>query len=252
MMSLDLKIVKTVPERWRRSGMPRISQREKELNRSKILDAASVMFRERGVDQVGIDQLMHSAGLTRGGFYNHFESKEALVAQACQRAFTETLDDLDDFLGDLPPAPPDIHPLIPISQRYLSAEHRDSPGTGCPMPALAVDISRHTAPAQREFAQGVEAYLRMFEGMLSPALGDSETRDAAGTGTADAGNTGTADIGIDPLTDRGPRPARLQAIETLTNLVGALVLARAVREAEPALSEEFLDVGRDTIADIAG
>ena len=79
-------------------SVPRASRAQMELHRSTVLDAASRMGREHGTDGVTVPQVMATAGLTHGGFYRHFESKDALVAQACVAAFTERLVSIDDAL----------------------------------------------------------------------------------------------------------------------------------------------------------
>lgn len=215
--------------------MPRISQQEKEYNRRTILDAASVLFREYGVDQVGIDQLMNRAGLTRGGFYNHFDSKEALIAEACRCAFIGTLGDLDRFAGeaDVSDSKP---PLMRVIERYLSLEHRDALGSGCPAPALGADISRHGAEAQSQYAVGVEAYVKVLSDLLvEPVHEDSDLRHRE----AEPPQCGT--YGSDAS-------SRDRALETFALMVGAVVIARAVRIAEPLLSEDVLRVARDAVA----
>jgi TetR/AcrR family transcriptional repressor of nem operon len=224
--------------------MPRITQQAKEANRRKIIDSASVMFREHGADQVGIDQLMQAAGLTRGGFYNHFDSKEALVAEACHRAFDDQLRDLNDFLHNIDAADP-LHALEHLAQRYLSDHHRKNPAVGCPAPSLGVDSARHTALTQRQYADGVEEYLRTFTELLSSGLplaneppssdGPNETRD---------------DSEIDARCSLAPQQLRARAVETFILLVGGMVVARAVDEADPELSDEFLNGARDMIAGI--
>lgn len=220
--------------------MPRISAQAKEDNRRRILEAASEMFREQGVDQVGIDQLMQHAGLTRGGFYNHFESKEALVAEACRATFTGALAELQGLLqalgdGACPQAAADspgnakscgdaAEVLEMIADQYLSADHRDAPSDGCPTATLAVDIGRHSVLAQQPYAQGIRAYLTVLTELLERSGG----ADATGTG------------------------AGARATELLSGLVGSMVLARAVRSADPALSEQILGAGRRTAAAIIG
>ncbi|MCZ8381116.1 TetR/AcrR family transcriptional regulator [Mycobacterium sp. CPCC 205372] len=224
--------------------MPRITQQAKEDNRRRIIDAASVMFREHGADQVGIDQLMQTAGLTRGGFYNHFDSKEALVAEACRHAFDHQLRGLNEFLQNIDAADP-VHALEHLARRYLSDYHRKNPAVGCPAPTLAVDAARHTALTQRQYADGVEEYLRTIMALQTSGLaraneppssaGPSDTRD-------DLENGG----GCSPA----PEELRARAVETFILLVGGMVIARAVDEAAPELSDEFLKGARDMIAGI--
>lgn len=223
--------------------MPRITQQAKEANRRKIIDAASVMFRERGADQVGIDQLMQTAGLTRGGFYNHFDSKEALVAEACHRAFDHQLRDLNEFLHDVDAADP-LHPLEHLAQRYLSDYHRKNPAVGCPAPTLGVDAARHTALTQRQYADGIEEYLRTIIELLSSRSGLAD-QPASCDGPSETREDSRTDDTTCSLT---PQQLRARAIETFILLVGGMMVARAVGEADPKLSDEFLNGARDMIA----
>lgn len=185
------------------------------------------MFREQGTDQVGIDQIMNNVGLTRGGFYNHFESKESLIGEACQSAFTATLDELKQFLAQTPDTPTTLSPLERLAERYLSEYHRDVPSDACPAPAMGADISRHTTTAQQSYAEGVQSYLQLVAELLSPQTVEN-ARDSAAS------------------TDDFRQPA----LEAFVAMVGAMVLARAVRSADPALSEELLGAGRHSVTGI--
>jgi TetR/AcrR family transcriptional repressor of nem operon len=217
--------------------MPRITQQAKETNRRKIIDAASVMFRDHGADQVGIDQLMQAAGLTRGGFYNHFDSKEAVVAEALHHAFEHQLRDLNELLHDVDAAD-SRHALEHVAHRYLSDYHRKNPAVGCPAPTMGVDAARHTALTQRQYADGVEQYLQTFGDLLSPE--SPLDNESAGSDTLD-------DSEIDARRSQAPQQSRARAIETFILLVGGMVIARAVNDADPELSDEFLNGARDMV-----
>lgn len=214
--------------------MPRITQQEKAQNRHAILAAASSLFREFGVDQVGIDLLMSHAGLTRGGFYNHFDSKEALVAEACRCAFSGALGDLGRFLEqtDGPGSEPALARAV---ERYLSLEHRDALGNGCPAPALGGDLSRHGAEAQTQYAVGVQAYVALLGDLLAEAGHDSipDSEGAPSPGRASDTSKSTRD----------------KALETFALMVGSVVISRAVRSADPDLSEDVLRVARHALVD---
>jgi TetR/AcrR family transcriptional regulator, transcriptional repressor for nem operon len=118
--------------------MGRASKETAERHRDEIEAAASRRFRADGLAGVSVPALMAEAGLTHGGFYRHFASKEELAAKACARAFAEK----------------------ELSPRYLSAEHVADRGNGCPMAALAGDISRTApdSPLRDAFAEGVARY----------------------------------------------------------------------------------------------
>lgn len=243
MMTTHLKLVFDDASEQDES-MPRITQQAKEANRRKIIDAASVMFREHGADQVGIDQLMQTAGLTRGGFYNHFDSKEALVAEACHRAFDHQLQDVNEFLHNIDAADPH-HALEHLARRYLSDYHRKNRAVGCPAPTLGVDAARHTAVTQRQYADGVEGYLRTITELLAPGLPTTDE-----TLSSDGPDQSRNESETDARGSLTPQQVRARAVETFILLVGGMVVARAVDEADPELSDEFLNGARDMIAGI--
>src|SRR5690349_2187409 len=134
--------------------MPRASRAQMELHRKTVLHAASRMVRERGVDGVTVPEVMATAGLTHGGFYRHFESKDALVAQACAAAFTQRLADMDEALDTTDNAEAARRAWL---QGYLSPTHRDAPENGCATAALAADVARapHGAALRDAYLDGL-------------------------------------------------------------------------------------------------
>src|SRR5688572_2677841 len=114
--------------------MARVSQAQAQQNRERVIDEAARLFRERGVQGVSVADLMAAAGLTHGGFYKRFASKEALVAEAVSRAFGE----LGERLAALDERHPGDHPAArrELLDFYFSAEHRDHAGRGCPATAF--------------------------------------------------------------------------------------------------------------------
>ncbi|MCA2202551.1 TetR/AcrR family transcriptional regulator [Streptomyces griseoincarnatus] len=194
--------------------MPRITKEEKARNRQNIVEAAGRMFRARGIDAVGIADLMKEAGLTHGGFYNHFASKDDLAAEVCNASFAASLGVLRQAVeeGDVPAGPP----LRRVVEDYLSAEHRDAPDGGCPSASLVIDAGRHTEAVQRSYAAGVEGYLAGFAGEFAREAGEGEDGEVT------------------------PEEARERGVLLLSRMVGAMVLARAVRHVEPELSDEIL------------
>src|ERR671918_91424 len=110
----------------------RVSREQAAENRDRIIDAAGRLFRERGFDGIGVANLMKAAGLTHGGFYGNFESKEELEVEACERVLART--------GEAWPAMAAKNPETPLKgllDWYLTAQHRDGPGEGCIYAALA-------------------------------------------------------------------------------------------------------------------
>jgi TetR/AcrR family transcriptional repressor of nem operon len=184
-------------------GRPvRVSREQANANRERVIETAARLFRERGFDGIGLADLMKEAGLTHGGFYRQFPSKDALLAEATSCASSQTA----GYLA-----------AVPATERvatYLSSEHRANPGSGCAIAALAGDVARADTKTQAAFAAGVESLLACVGG------------EEAGTS----------------------EPARAEAIQTLSTLVGALVIARATAMGAPDLSDEVLATVRDRLA----
>ncbi|MER6118049.1 TetR/AcrR family transcriptional regulator [Streptomyces sp. NPDC001743] len=190
--------------------MPRITSEDKARNRQNIVEAAGRMFRSKGVDAVGIAELMKEAGLTHGGFYNHFASKDDLAAEACGASFKASLGSLEQLLEE--GADLTGPPLNRVVDSYLSAAHRDASDGGCPSASLVIDAGRHSDTIQSVYAAGVEGYLTGFA--------EEFAREHEGEITS--------------------QEARERAVLLLSRLVGAMVLARAVSHVQPELSDEIL------------
>jgi TetR/AcrR family transcriptional repressor of nem operon len=189
----------------------RLTQAKSERNRKQILEAAGKLFRERGFDGVGVDGLMKGAGFTHGGFYNHFDSKEELEVEASAAGAAQAVAALVEPLGD-----PRRDGWRRFVRSYLSAEHRGDRANGCTVSALAADAARKGPAVQASFTDAVEGMAR--------ALADHLARK--------------------PSRGKGARARRERALQMLSELVGALVLARAVASADPALSDEILAANR--------
>ncbi len=130
--------------------MARSSRKDTELHRQQVIDGAATLLRERGVAGVNVGQLMAEAGLTHGGCYRHFESKDELVRLALEKALTDQRDWAASRTEE---------ELIGF---YLSPEHRDDPGHGCTMGALGSEVARADDAWRETFAAGFEAYLETF------------------------------------------------------------------------------------------
>jgi TetR/AcrR family transcriptional repressor of nem operon len=122
----------------------------KQQTRQKVLQVAARAIRAEGPHKVAVAKVMARAGLTVGGFYAHFASKDDLIAAAIDEMFAEGTSRLET--GDLPPA----EALGAYIDFYLSPTHRDARATGCPMPSLAADLPRLTPTARERFAAGVQ------------------------------------------------------------------------------------------------
>ena len=114
----------------------RHSKDEKAASHERIVNAAAARIRESGTDQPGVAEIMRAAGLTHGGFYKHFDSREELIEEAVQRALTDRGPELEELLA----AAED--PLAAFAEWYVSEAHRDNAGHGCGVVALGLDVSR--------------------------------------------------------------------------------------------------------------
>lgn len=141
--------------------MPRVSRKQAELNREIIVEAATHLFRERGLHGISLSDVMAAAGLTHGGFYGHFASKEALATEACQKAFEQSNLGWQEKIRHSD----DAHAAREaILRPYFSTQHRDTPGDGCPISAFTPDMCHEPADTalQHAFIDGVEQSLEVF------------------------------------------------------------------------------------------
>ena len=151
----------------------KVSRERRAEHRRRILDAAGRLFRSKGFAAVTVAEVMHAAGLTHGGFYRHFGSKDDLVAET----LTHLLRRDSDLEFDLPA----------FVDRYLSPRHREATATGCPVAALASDTRHQTQPARAALTAGLRAQLdRMSTPMTGPDVA-ARRRAAIGTWSAMVG-----------------------------------------------------------------
>jgi len=132
-------------------GMSRVSQAQARENRQRVVETATRLFRERGVAQVSVADVMAGAGLTHGGFYKQFTSKDALAVEALAHGLSEVEKRLAPLGGD-------ESARAGFLDHYLSREHRDEPGDGCPIAGFARDMPAADADLAATFAGGVEYY----------------------------------------------------------------------------------------------
>jgi TetR/AcrR family transcriptional repressor of nem operon len=179
----------------------RVSREQAAKNRAHIIDTAARLFREKGYSGIGVADLMKEAGLTHGGFYGNFDSKEALAGAACGRAFENTLARWEAVLA----ADPETA-LAQIVRHYLSRRHVAHPGQGCAVAAMGSDLARMSDPVRTIATDGIRAEIAL----LAPLM------------------EGATDIA-----------RRRAALAAYAGMVGALVVARAVND--DALGDEILD-----------
>lgn len=183
----------------------RKSKQEAAETRRRIVEAASAAFRRDGIDATGLADLMAAAGLTHGGFYKHFESKEQVVGESVALAAESMVDAMKQTLS----ASPGQRGLHTAIAEYLSTDHRDDAAGGCPLVALGGEVSRG-GEAVREvmtagFLEMVEIIAGQLEGMSAAA-------------------------------------ARKEALVMLSTMIGAVTMARVVTD--PELSAAILRQAR--------
>jgi TetR/AcrR family transcriptional regulator, transcriptional repressor for nem operon len=192
--------------------MRRTKQAKSETH-ARIVETAARRFRAGGIAGVGVADVMGEAGLTHGGFYAHFASKDALVAEACGVGLAQSRERIIRKIHREPAG----RRLAAYIDLYLSAEHRDHPEAGCVMPTLSGEVARSSSEVRAAFTQAYNDY----RGALASLLPDADNDGDAGSG--------------DELSD--------EAMVLLAGLAGTMLLARAVDD--PALSERMLRVNRD-------
>lgn len=151
------------------------SKAHKARTRARIVAAAARAFRAEGIGKVAIPALMRDAGLTHGGFYAHFASKEALVAEACARGLSESS---QAILAAADAQPPD-EALSLIVRAYLSRGHRDDPQTGCAIPALGPEVARAPEEVRAAFADALRDYAQRIAAYLPPDASEVEREETA-------------------------------------------------------------------------
>src|ERR1700719_5422393 len=186
----------------------RYSREHKQETHARIVKKASVRLREKGAHGIGVADLMKEAGLTHGGFYAHFDSREALVIEA----FAYAMDRGTERWRKLAEATPPEKRLATIVGSYLTAVHRDDPGNGCAIPTLGAEIARESPKTRKAFAAKLG---RMIE-MLAEQI---------------------------PQVPR--KAARKQAMAAIATMMRPLVLARIAGSGE--FSDEILSAGRDAV-----
>jgi len=146
------------------------SQEEKAKTHQRIVDVAARRIRESGTDGPGVAEIMSEAGLTHGGFYKHFDSRDDLVAEAVDAAIEQGVEGTREATADAE------DPLAAFVDWYLSTDHREDPGTGCSVVALGADVARADDRVRAAYRGQVERYIANMEGLLD---GDEDTRRRA-------------------------------------------------------------------------
>jgi TetR/AcrR family transcriptional repressor of nem operon len=189
-----------------------VSKQQAIENKRSIVAAAEKLFRERGVDAVGLTELTKAAGFTQGGFYNHFKSKDDLVVAVMEKALEQGMADLCGAIGVSKSKAGD--PMLHQIDWYLSADHRADIASGCPLAAFAGDVRRLGPAAQRLYATGLAANFEELAKLLH---------------------------------GKNAEEKRKKAIALFSQMVGALSLSRAVVDVDSALADEILEDARNQL-----
>jgi len=186
----------------------RYSKEHKDETHERIVKQASVRLRERGAHGIGVADLMKEVGLTHGGFYAHFDSREALVIEAFGYAMDRGNERWRKLVEETPPE----KRLATIVDSYLSTTHRDDPGRGCAVPSLGAEIARESPKTRKAFAARLERMIDMI---------------------------------ADQIQDVPPKVARKQAMAALATMMGTVVMARVAGNGE--FSDDILAAGREAV-----
>lgn len=136
------------------------SQEEKEKSHRQIVEIAAARMRESGTEGPGVAEIMKAAGLTHGGFYKHFDSRDDLVAEAVDAAIEQGQSDLSRAVEGA------ADPLAAFLEEYVSEKHRDNPGAGCTVVALGADAARADPRVRASYGAQVEKYIARMEDLL--------------------------------------------------------------------------------------
>ena len=141
----------------------RVSRAQAEENRETVINVASRLFREHGFDGIGLKDLMKGAGLTQGGFYKQFSSKDDLAALASRRAMESATRRWSTAVAT------SSNPLEAVMAFYLSPDHRGETADGCPLVALGADAARQSEEVRRPFEDGIRAHFEVLDELMNHA-----------------------------------------------------------------------------------
>jgi TetR/AcrR family transcriptional repressor of nem operon len=191
--------------------MMRVSRVQAAENRQTVINVASRLFRERGFDGIGLKDLMEGAGLTQGGFYKQFASKEDLAVEASKRALESASGRWTDAAAQNPD-----DPLGAVLAFYLSGDHREEKMDGCPIVALGADAARQGPGVKAAFEAGIKAHLEVLTRFIAASGSEASTS---------------------------------KAMAILSTMVGAVTLSRVVND--PDLAQALLDAAVEQVRDAA-
>src|SRR5215469_12258725 len=157
--------------------------------RQRIVEAAAAAFRERGVADVGVAEIMRRAGLTHGGFYAHFDSKDDLLVAALNHAATQVTSMLETGVKNRRPGPDQ---LANVALTYLSPPHLIHPESGCPVAALGPELARSSKKVKHALAAAIRTRLKNLSDLISSSVPlEKRKRLTAGAVACMVGRTGS-------------------------------------------------------------
>ena len=187
----------------------KVSKEKMAEHREEIIASAAKRFRERGFEGIGVAELMKEVGLTHGGFYGHFASKEELVALASERAMSDSRNRWEQILGDAKQAP-----IAALAKHLVSQRHCNTPGSGCLVAALGSEVGRQPETVRDAVTAGLKRSLDLLTKFVK-----GRTQDAR----------------------------RKRAIAAYASMVGGVILARSSND--PDLSLEILEAVAASLSD---
>jgi TetR/AcrR family transcriptional repressor of nem operon len=192
----------------------KVTKEKSAENRAALTQTAARLFRERGIDGVGVAEISKAAGLTHGALYAQFPSKQALVAEALAHALAASQ---AYMTAPTPHGAPTLSNQLDL---YLSLDHRDNLAAGCAMAALASEIGRQDEAVSARLAVGFEQMVGSVQAALQPSALSADERTRALTITA--------------------------------AMIGGLAMARAAAKARPDLSDEIMAAVRRVLGEVGG
>ncbi|NYI01720.1 TetR/AcrR family transcriptional regulator [Cupriavidus plantarum] len=181
----------------------RKSKAETAETRRRIVEQAARTFRLHGIQATGLNDVMTPLGLTQGGFYRHFTSKDQLVAEACTQAMSEVIAGLEAAADKKGTGGKRANSVAPMIDAYISTAHRDTPTGGCPLAAMGSELA-HADPQTRKAA----------------ARGFDDLRDALAR----------------RLADKSPEEAKSAAAFALAAMIGAITMSRVIEDSDASMA----------------
>src|ERR1700740_2923072 len=190
----------------------KVTHEKSAQNRAGLTKAAARLFRERGIDGVGVAEISKAAGLTHGALYAQFPSKQALVGEALAHGLASS------HAAMTAPKPDGAPTLSDHLDLYLSLDHRDNLAGGCAMAASASEIARQDEAVSARFAEGFEQMVGMVQATL-----EATTPTAGG---------------------------RARALTITAAMIGGVAMARAAAKSRPDLSDEIMAAVRRVLGEV--